>query len=372
MDFQFIFLTLLIPVLTAIVLWFWFKHETVWWEFLVPFAASIIVITAFKLAAEWATTRDTEYWGGTLQKTEYYENWNEYIHRTCTGSCGEDCTYTYDCSYVDYHPAYWKITDSNGETIRISKKQYKKLVKKFGNNKFVDLHRSYYTNDGDKYVTTWDKSEEKLEPVVTVRSYENRVQVSSSVFNYPKVDEKDFERYELYEYPKIYTFYKQKAILGKGDKTQKIAERKIQILNSKLGAKKQVKVFVLIYNNKPVRAAELQESYWKGGNKNEFIVAIGIDDKMNVRWCKPFSWTEVAEIKIITRNFVEKQDKLNLSELSDLLYKEIDRKFIRKEFADFSYLSVEPTTGQTIAAFAITLIVNILCSLFVIKNRFRD
>lgn len=89
---------------------------------------------------------------------------------------------------------------------------------------------------------------------------------------------------------------------------------------------------------------------------------------MNVKWCKPFSWSEVAEPKIRTRNFVQKQDKLNLSELSDFLYKELNNNFIRKKFKEFSYLTVEPTTGQTIAAFIITLIINILCSIFVIKN----
>lgn len=370
MDFQFIFLALFIPVFTSIILWFWFKHKTVWWEFLIPFIASIITILIFKFTAEWSRTRDIEYWGGILTKTEYYEDWNEYIHQTCTCCCdkdGNNCT-TYDCSYVSYHSEYWKITGSNCENIRISKQQYELLVKKFNNEVFVDLHRGYYTNDGDKYVSTWDKNKETLEPIITVHSYENRVQVSNSVFNYPEVKENDIKQYKLYEYPEIYDYYKQKCILGIGDSTQILAERKFQILNSRLGLKKQVKVFILIFNNLPIKSAELQESYWKGGNKNEFIVCIGIDKNMNVKWCKPFSWTEVAELKIRTRNFVEKQDKLNLNELSDFLYKELDDNFIRKQFKEFSYLSVEPTTEQTIAAFIITLVVNIICSFIVIRN----
>lgn len=240
MDFQFIFLALIIPLFTAIILWFWFKHKTVWWEFLIPFATSIIVILIFKFTAEWSRTRDIEYWGGSVINTEYYEDWNEYIHQTCTCCCdkdGNNCT-TYDCSYVSYHSEYWKITGSNGENIRISKQQYELLVKKFNNEVFVDLHRGYYTNDGDKYVSTWDKNKETLEPVITVHSYENRVQVSNSVFNYPEVKEKDVKQYKLYEYPEIYDNYKQKCILGVGDSTQILAERKFQILNSRLGLKK--------------------------------------------------------------------------------------------------------------------------------------
>ena len=367
MDFQFIFLALFIPVFTSIILWFWFKHKTVWWEFLIPFIASIITILIFKFTAEWSRTRDIEYWGGILTKTEYYEDWNEYIHQTCTCCCdkdGNNCM-TYDCSYVNYHSPYWEITSSNNEVIRISENQYKELVKKFNNESFIDLHRGYYTNDGDKYVSIWDNDIKTLESVVTVHSYENRVQVSNSVFNYPKVKENDIKQYKLYEYPEIYDYYKQKCILGIKDDT---SERKFQILNSRLGLKKQVKVFILIFNDLPIKSAELQESYWKGGNKNEFIICIGIDDKMNVKWCKPFSWSEVAEPKIRTRNFVQKQDKLNLSELSDFLYKELDNNFIRKKFKEFSYLTVEPTTGQTISAFIITLIINIICSIFVIKN----
>ena len=59
MDFQFIFLALLIPLFTAIILWFWFKHKTAWWEFLIPFAASIIIILIFKFIAEFSKKTDT-------------------------------------------------------------------------------------------------------------------------------------------------------------------------------------------------------------------------------------------------------------------------------------------------------------------------
>lgn len=115
-----------------------------------------------------------------------------------------------------------------------------------------------------------------------------------------------------------------------------------------------------------------QECYWKGGNKNEFIVCIGIDNSNNIKWCRPFSFTEVQEIKVETRNVVQEMDKLNLDALSEFLYKEIDKKYIRKHFKDFSYLTVDPKGWQITLTVILTIILNVGLSLWLIKNEFDE
>jgi hypothetical protein len=371
-----IWFALIIPIITSIVLLVYFRHKTTLWEFAIPIGVSIVLIVIFKLSVETYLTSDTEYWGGYVTKVRYYEDWNEYIHKICTETyaCGTDskgntryCTRTYDCSYVDYHPPYWQIIESNGFKLRISKNNYARLKAKFGTpEKFVDLKRNYHTNDGDMYQVAWGGEDTTLESITTMNTYENRVQASQSTFNYYEVDPtKD----KLYEYPKPNNNYYMPVILGPGGPTKKEAERKFQLLNAKLGRTKQVRVFVLIFVDKPLDVGHDQENYWVGGNKNEFTIAIGVDKDYNVSWCHSFSWTEVELLKVETNQFVQEQETLDLVALADWLYPKIKADYIRLPFSRFNYLSVEPPMWAIIVTFIVTLLANVGISLWVILNR---
>lgn len=379
-----IWLAILVPVITAFVLYFLFRHKMAWWEYAVPFGASIILILIMKFSTELSQTADTEFWGEPLNQAIHSQAWDEEvpcrhpIYCTRTVGSGKNAhTETYVCGHVhsydvDYHPEYWEITTATGNSARVSQSEYIRLTKKWANERFVDKHRDYHSIDGDWYVTDCPNIDEKLECFVTSHYYENRVQASHSVFNYPEVDEKDITFYGLYDYPQITDGYKQRGILGNGDTTQRTAENKMQILNARLGPTKEVKVFILIFRNKSDDVAYHQECLWKGGNKNEFVVCIGVDDACNVKWCRPFSFTEVQETKIETRNYVQEMGKLNLSKVVDFLHLELKQKFKRKNFEDFSYLTVEPKTWQVILTFVLTLIINLGVSFWVIKNEFEE
>jgi hypothetical protein len=372
-----IFTALLVPIIASLVLFFFFKHKTVWWEFLLPFAAALIVGLIFKFAGEYSRTVDTEYWSGTIVKAEYYEEWDEWISKTCSSTCccdskGNNCSTTYyDCSYRDYHPPYWKVTDNNGISKRVSQSEYIRLVKRFGNQKGVDLGRSYYRMDGDKYITYWDKRDVTLECLVSKHTYENRVQASSSTFNFAEVDTNEIKLYGLYDYPEITGYYDQVNLLGKHPQWVAM-NRKLEILNAKLGNKKQLKTFVLIFDGKLRDAGHKQEAYWKGGNKNEFVICIGLDGEGDVAWCYPFSWTEAQITKVDIRSFVEDQHKLDLNAVIDYSYTELEDNFVRKPFAEFSYLTVEPTGWQIFWTFIITLLINTGVVVFIVKNEFDE
>jgi hypothetical protein len=363
----------IIPILAVGIAYYFFKHKLNWLEVVGQLIVPTLFILIFKGCAVQSRTTDTEYWSTSVSKVEYYESWDEWISQTCSSTCccdedGNNCTTTYyDCSYRRYHDEYWQMVDKSGNSYRISKSEYDRLVKKFGNKNFVDLGRDYDLNDGDKYVATWDGSNEDLEVCVTKHTYENRPQVSSSVFNYPEVSEEDVKSYGLYEYPTIYKYQKQDHLLGMANKH---TEHELDVLNARLGPKKQVKLFVLVFRDKTKRSAEMQEWYWKGGNKNEFIVCIGLDKEDNVQWCYPFSWTEAQNTKINTRTFIEEQEKIDWDKTTDFLYTEMETNFSRKEFTDFDYLTVELSSGQLLALWIITFILCTILTLVFITNDF--
>jgi len=373
-----IWLALLIPVITAVVLYVRFRHETLWWEFLIPFGVSILLIALCKFTIETAQTRDTEYWGGWVSKGEYYEDWNERVscrhprscsHRDSEGNrrhSNDGYQHSYD---VDYHPPYWQVTDSNGIAVSVNSIEFDKLSARFQNRKLVDMHRSFHTDDGDCYVTDWNQSDATLVPFTSTHSYENRVAVSDSVFNFPEVDPKT---YGLFEYPDIAGYYDCPSILGAGDVSQPDAQRALSVANAKLGRPKQVRMMILVFKNQPIQAGFDQQSYWKGGNKNEFVVTVGVDDSNSVQWCHVFSWSDSEQLKIETRDYVVNQKTLNLAGVVNWMVPQINAGFVRKEFRQFSYISIDPPGWAVFLTFLVVGMINTGVSWWVIVNEFKE
>lgn len=363
-----VWLLIIIPILAiALMMIFFDKKKIAWWEYAVLLGASILVIFLCKIAIETSQFSDTEYWSELAYEVEYEGAYDEYIHETCTReySCGTNddgstkyCTETYDCSYVeDYGPA-WRIKSKEGGSIRISESEYNRIKRKWGNEKKTGSHSESYSYDDGIYGSFWLNRRELIECMVTMHTYENRVQAAHTVFDFQEVTEEDVKNYGLFEYPKIYDNYKQKHILGiTGDKTREVAEKNMQILNAQLGPRKQLKAFILLFKNKSKTAGELQEAYWSGGNKNEFVVAIGVDDNDNIQWVHPFSWAEKSIVKVNAREFLLEQEKLNLEELSNFLYDDLESNFVRKQFEEFNYLTVEPSTTSMWVSAIILIIV---------------
>lgn len=377
-----IFLSLLVPLITVVYLAVFQRKRMVWWEYLVVFVVPLLLTVGMKSCVETCQTADTEYWGGWVTQAAYFEEWDEevpcrhakYRTETYIDSDGNLQTrqvfdgwqHPYD---VDDHPPYWEVVDSNGITISVSQRHYRKLVAQFGNEKFVDLGRFYHSIDGDEYVSEWQGQDATLEPVTTTHTYENRVQASRSIFNFTPVDKETKQLYGLYDYPKITGYYDCASILGVGGFHHTEADKLLSFWNAKLGSRKQVRMYILLFTDQPREAGLEQENLWKGGNKNEFIVAIGINKAWKVQWAHVISWTEVEELKVDTRKFVESQPgQLDLLPVVSWMVNAVDQNFARKHFSDFSYLTVEPPMWAVILTFILTIICSGAVAFFVVNN----
>lgn len=378
-----IWLCMLVPALAVAVCAVIFRHKIVWWEPLVLFGLSFAFVGVAKVTTETVQVSDTEYWGGYVTRAEYYEDWDEEV------SCRHPipCTHSYNCGTknspstcyrhmndgyehaydVDYHAPYWQMKDSNGETFTISSGFFEELAGRWHRRDFVDLHRSYHSKDGDKYVTEWDNLPESIEATATSHRYENRVQASQSTFRFPEVENP--KALGLFDYPDI-AGHRQRVILGADDPE---AERKFQYLNATLGRPKQVRVYVLVYRNKPQDVAVKQEWYWQGGNKNEFVVAVGVDGEGNVQWARPFAWSAldekpVRELLTETRMKLVDMGRLDLSALADWLYPQVQARFKRMPFARFSYLTVDPPGWVVVLVFVLTTLLSIGWAVWAVSN----
>jgi hypothetical protein len=331
-------------------------------------------VGGFKALSEHLGTKDMEIWNGWVTEARYYEDWNEYIHQTCyyttcSGS-GKDqtcTTHSYDCSYVDYHPERWEITESNGAEFEVDKKTYDYLVRLFiplgSRPTFVDLRRNYHTNDGDMYKAVWPGTDGTIEPVNMPYSYENRVQASRSVFNYQHISDQEAQKLGLFAYPRVGLF-NYPSVLGDCGPETKEANELLRFHNAKLGKQKQLRMWVLCTASADPGFGQLQESYWVGGNKNEVVVILGQG------WTHVFSWTDNKSPIIEIRDFASQSNSLLMT--VNFMADKLGREFQRKHFREFSYLTVETPTWCIVTTFILTLMVNVGLSWFIIHNEWDD
>lgn len=379
---------MLIPFITAAVLWFGFKRQTKWWEFLIPFGASIILACILHLMTSFVSAQRPEYWTGWITDASYYEAWNEKVYynvevedgyKSVKGSDGKYHKVkkykTVRKSRIDEHGPEWEAKGSNGESYSISSSVYKDFVRRWGNEQFTELHRDYYNRDGDKYSVRFNGIDKDMEVITTIHSYENRVVVSRSVFNFKPVDPKAIKAYSLIEYPSISDKWEAPSVFGANVPGFSSAEKKLAIFNAKYGASKQVRVFLLIFKEQPLEAAYQQQSYWKNGNMNEFAICVGVDKDNKVEWGHAFSWTDVSALPIEARDMVNDQrgKTTDLSKVIAWVDENIPSRWERKNFKkDFSYISIAPPWWAVLIAFVLTAALNVGLSFWITQNEFTD
>lgn len=383
-----IWISLLIPLLGAVVLLIWFREKLTWWEIFLPTLVCLVFTGIFKFTVEKCQVSDTEYWGTLGRRAEYYEPWSTWVDQTCTRqvACGTDskgntkyCTETYDCSYCDNNGPEWYLIGDDGTKIRIPQEKFEELkVRWNATPKFEELNRDIdYSGgcgeDGDKYVITWDEKPLTSEPITSEHTYENRVQAAHTAFDFAEVSPEEAKLNGLYEYSEV-TGYKQKTVLGldsiqwMNPNDKLYLEKMIDYNNGEMGARKQARIWALFFQDKPAVTANLQEAYWKGGNKNEMIICVGLSSHTNwVQWVRPFSWTTNRTLLVDLREDLIKTGKFSGKAFSQVIRKDMER-FERKEFKEFSYITVDPPFWAIVTTFIITIIITVACCWWAVVN----
>ena len=365
-------LIFLIPIVTAGILAFKFREKTALWEYAVVLVPSLLLFFALKYSFVYISSLDNEYLSDLVSKITYYEDWDEtvMVTHTRTVSCGngKTRTETYVVPERRYHPKRYVYETVTGETNDVSEDEYKLICYKLNMPAvFKDMHRSYRSKDGDAYVTSWNRTRENSYPVTWTHLYQNKVKASSySIFKYGNMSEEEIKENKLFDYPEIKN-NDQNPILGFNATDTDIDA--VRYLNGYRGPKNQIHVFILCFNNPSLEVAEMQKAYWQGGNKNEFVVCLGVKNN-TVIWCNPFSWSDEPMLEVKTRDYFIKHPDINFKDYAEWLDTQIDKNWHRKEFNDFNYLSIELSIGWYIAILIIILCYNVGISYWVITNEF--
>lgn len=382
-----IWFALIIPVVAVIILYVFFHKKIAWWESIMILVIISIVIMLMKYGTEVSQTSDKEYLMDYEINAQKFDEWDEEVPCRHEIPCShpkycEDrdkdgkVTGEHQCGYehsndgyyhpydVDVHPEYCVAGTHLGRDVGISRDEYERLVVQWKATPiFVDMHRDYHSIDGDKHYVNWNGDVNTVESLTFQRNYENRVQATHTILNFPEVDTADVRYYTLKEYPDNET-----SLLGEGNSQ---INKYINQSNSLFASEKQVKIFYLIFKNQPLEAALKQEQYWKGGNKNEVNICIGIDNNRKIKWSYVFSWTKKEIVKIQIRDSIMSSKVLSnqtYKSIIDYSNSVIVQKFERRQFKEFSYLTVEPTKGCVLWTFILSFILTVGLAVWVVNN----
>ncbi len=362
----------IIPFLTAIFLLIAFSRKIVWWEYIALILPSLLFVLFTRLIMVSVNSSDTEYLGGYVNRITYYEPWDEMVEvrHTRTNSDGEtEVYYTWE---REYHSERYTYVDNESKwEHHLSKKEYETIKKRMGNKTvFRDMHRDYHRIDGDAYDIFWDGKVETLYDITTPHSYTNKIKASQShtIFKMGDISPEEAKQIGLYEYPEIYSM-NQNPIIGRNvsDKDK----QRIKYINATYGRKYQFRTYILIYENKDITISEIQKEYWQNGNKNEFVLCLGVQ-RDSVVWANAFSWCDEPKLEVKARDYFIQNPKLDISKYGEWLQTQVPTHWKRKEFEDFSYIHVGLSRGQYIALVIIMIILNIGISIAIVGNDIKN
>lgn len=367
-----IWLAMLIPILCVIISNIFYSRKITWWENVIPLSASFVCILVAKFLIEFSQVSDTEFWTNYVVEARYYERWDEWITETCyrtvTDSDGHEHTEAYDCSHREYHPERFEVTDDSATTTEVDQSTFDRLQNRFGNLVFHDLHRDFYKLDGDMYTSIWPNTENTIESMTTAHTYKNRIQASHTIINYPTVDPKTTF---VFEYPSTRDAFNVPSILSKIDLGLHEANEQLCRVNALLGRWKQVRIWILVFpEGTTITDAQNQEAYWKGGNKNELVICLGLNNQTEILWTHVFSWTPKEEVKILIRDEImqHRGEPIQWQSLIDFIRGTVEKDWKRREFAEFDYVTVDPSMASIVVVYLITLAVSVGCVIFSITN----
>ena len=382
------------------------RKMTKWWELAIPIAITILVVVICQWIAIRSAISDKEYWGHLTSQAIHEEPFSYDGECSRQDPCGQSCdsegnctttycTVYYHCIKTSSRKAYI-IHEAGTYTgqIRISYSKYKELVKRWNNHEHVAkkiiTKDAHYTTVGDKYNRPgrgsrhwvfWPKTWETAEPVVSEHTYENRLQTQS---HWGKVSEEDRNLYDVFEYPSVPGGWRLQSLLTNGPafrETDKYLQYLNGYLNTTEGGYKKVRLWLLVYFNQPQESAELQRAHWKGGNKNEIVVMLGMNDEKEITWSDIMSHSDESDTLMINvrdtlllemaggkNGYSGKLTDKDMLKFVHWYGDAVKSGYTKPDFGQYNYIQVSPSLFAIILTYIIVLVVNIGAGIFVVYN----
>lgn len=361
--------SLILPAFVVLVLLVTTHNLDLWWAYLLMLVGSEGIVFLLHYLLKKNTAK--EYVSGYVICVEHYNEWVEKVKRTRyeRDSNGNSREVTY-YEYVT-HPEYWQECYNTGHTRLISQQYFYLMCQMFGTG--LDSFQTYHTNcvsGGGGQRCNWNGNEWATTTATFKQGYYNPILNSNSIFKFRNISAEEAQKYELFEYPQIVG--KEQDVVcfqtgidhqftNKPDSPYEDIQVLFQHVNAFLGKTREIHVFVLVFDAKKysVETAEIQRSYWHGGNKNELTICIGVDGQ-TVKWSEAFSWMENPSLHVEIQGYFLQNTQFDLIKFVYWLPKHLD-KWKRREVKEFKYLGTNLSKESKIWLLVTAVVLSAFC-----------
>lgn len=337
-----------IPALACLLLHFGFRYEGDWTAYAWIFGCGEATVGLLHWAFYRSFTSCGEFLGSLVSSIHYEAPWTEVVVRYETKTDSKGRTQTVRrVSYV-YHPEQHYFFTSIGSRYGMNRSFFCHVRDLWG----VFMHRDRWIganirggvrtgchyNFSDLEPTRYNDNRYWV-PVSESHTYRNKIRCSNSIFKFEKISDEKARELGLIDYP-IISGIDAPAILSKDFTVPYYADDLFRKFNAGVAPRRQMRLYVLLFDwKKGIGISELQQAYWQGGNKNEFIICIGLDDSATIRWARAFSWADEQQLEVEVAQELMNKERLDWEFLYHWLENNIYR-WKRKEFKDFNYIHV--------------------------------
>lgn len=338
----------IIPAIACLILRFGLGYEGTWQVFLSVFlAGEAFLILCHYLFIKYYT-RCREYLGSIVTSVNHEDAWTEIVVRHEVRRDAKGRSYTVTRTDFRRHPEKFYFTTSLGSTFDTYEEFYNYVASLWGT---PCHHDSWYHSNivgGARFGQHYSFSDidavsandpQFWFPITEQGHYVNKVRRSSSIFRYQKISMARAQELGLHHYPKI-SAHDAPCILA-GDFTVPYeAEMLFRKFNAGIASAEEMRLFILLFDaSKGIGISELQRAFWQGGNKNEFVICIGLTPDYRIDWARTFSWADVQQKEVEASAWLMDHPDASWQEIFDFLADHI-KGWQRKQFSDFNYLSV--------------------------------
>lgn len=329
-----------------------------WWLYLIMLTVAELILWMFRNIFKKHTAK--EFISAYVTAVHHEFPWVEKRERQerVQDSNGNSHTET-RIEYI-HHPDSWHWELNNGTCQAIDDELFDYWCDAFDTG--VHFEHVYHHNcvrGGNGECCLWDGDPYNTQTVTYKRKYYNPIRYSHSIFKTEFISKKQAQTLGLYDYPDI-DDCDQEVVLDRdgllADNVAEAVQKEFQLLNAFEGDDHEIHVFVLLFDatKHSLAVVEEQRNYWFNGNKNEFVVCLGVEGN-EVKWSNTFSWMdfETPTLGIATNQYFLEHTELDLLKFVGWLKANITL-WKRKEAKDFKYLGVNLSPKQTSGFFAIS------------------
>jgi hypothetical protein len=354
----------LIPAIIGM-LFLVFSDKINWIEWMASVIAGLICSAIIHICAINGMVGDVETWSGKLTKAVYEPEWVEKYRQQHSETIvvghrkdGSSITTTrtwYTTEYRTHHEqwtAYGDFGSGVTDSYSINEVRFKDISSNFGGIKIeTPFKDGFYKGDKNIYVSYNNKG--YVYPIITTRSFDNRLKAAPTVMSYAPVP----KNVHVFEYPSNTNPFQSDRLAGLSYKHFDLSL--FDQMNSRVGPKRFVNVILVEFgSNESQHIAKYQEAKWVGGKKNDLVICYSLDKNRDTQWAYCFGW---SDSNLIKRNMESLfiNNRVN-NELLPKIEAEINKNWHKKDWHEFDYITIRPSRIYYITLIIVMFVVQII------------